>query len=137
MAEPHSAEPFCQFAGVLLAFFVKRNVGSTRMLAGAATKPFRRVESGKGARAHSACRSLLCAPLPVSDFRHVFAMLADVVLMLDELVLKLLLQIGALGTHLRQAVDHVHHQVEAIQIVKHGHVEGGGDRAFFLVAADV
>ena len=34
-----------------------------------------------------------CAPLPVSDFRHVFAMLADVVLMLDELVLKLLLQI--------------------------------------------
>ena len=33
------------------------------------------------------------APLPVADFRHVFAVLADVLLMLDELVVKLLLQI--------------------------------------------
>src|SRR6202035_1240851 len=32
---------------------------------------------------------------------------------------------------------HVHHQVEAIQIVQHGHVEGGSYCAFFLVAADV
>ena len=34
VAELHSAESFCELAGVLFAFFVKRNVGSTRMLAG-------------------------------------------------------------------------------------------------------
>ena len=81
--------------------------------------------------------SRLCAPPPVSNFRHVFTVLADVMLMFGELVLKLLLQVSPLGTQLRQAVDYVHHQVEAIQIVKHGHVEGGGDRAFLFVAADV
>ena len=31
----------------------------------------------------------------------------------------------------------VHHEVEAIQFVKNSHVERGGDRAFFFVAADV
>ena len=38
---------------------------------------------------------------------------------------------------LRQAVDGVHHEVEAVQIVQHRHVEGRGDGALFLVAADV
>jgi hypothetical protein len=83
------------------------------------------------------CPSRLCVPYPVSDFRHVFAMLANVILMFDELILKLLLQISTLGTQLRQAIDYVHDQVEAIQIVKYGHVEGGGDRALFFVSADV
>ena len=41
------------------------------------------------------------------------------------------------GRRSGQAVDGVHDEVEAVQIVQHRHVEGGGDRALFLVAADV
>lgn len=76
-------------------------------------------------------------PLPVPDFRHVLAVLVDVRLVLDELVLELLLQIDALVAGLRQAIDRVHHEVKAVQIVEHGHVEGRGDGALFLVAAHV
>ena len=64
-------------------------------------------------------------------------MLVDVLLVLDQLVLELLLQVDALVAGLRQAVDGVHHEVEAVQVVQHRHVEGRGDGAFFLVAADV
>ena len=35
------------------------------------------------------------------------------------------------------AIDHVLHQVEAVQVVLHPHVEGRRDRALFLVAPDV
>ena len=49
----------------------------------------------------------------------------------------MLLQVGALGAQLRHAVDHVLHEVEAIQLVLHPHVEGRRDGALFLVAADV
>ena len=77
------------------------------------------------------------APLPVLDFRHVHAVSVDVPLVLDELVLKLLLEIGPLGTGLRHAIDRIHHQVEAIHVIHDRHVEGRRDRALFLVASDV
>ena len=76
-------------------------------------------------------------PLPVPDFRQVLAVLVDVMLMLDELVLHLLLQIGSLGTQMRQAINHVLYQVEAVQVVLYPYVEGRSDRALFLVAPDV
>jgi hypothetical protein len=40
-------------------------------------------------------------------------------------------------SRLWQAVDGVHHEVEAVQIVQRRCVEGRGDGALFLVAADV
>ena len=64
-------------------------------------------------------------------------MLVDVLLMLDQLVLELLFQVNPLIAGLRQAVDGVHHKMKAVQIVQHGHIEGCGDGALFLVAADV
>src|SRR5665647_2799541 len=76
-------------------------------------------------------------PLPVSDFRHVFAVLVDVLLVLDKLVLELLLQVDASVAGLWQAVDGVHHEMEAVQIVQYRHVEGRRDSALFLVTADV
>ena len=57
--------------------------------------------------------------------------------MLDKLAHKYRLQLNAIVTRLRQAMNGVHHEVEAIQFVKNSHVERGGDRAFFFVAADV
>ena len=64
-------------------------------------------------------------------------MLVDIVLVLDELVPHRLLQIGALAAGLGQVVDDVLHEMEAVEFVLHAHVEGGGDRAFLLVAAHV
>ena len=64
-------------------------------------------------------------------------MLVDVLLVLDELVLHHLLQVGPLGAQLRQAIDHVLHQVEPVQVVLHPDVKGRRDRALFLVAPDM
>ena len=64
-------------------------------------------------------------------------MLVDVLLMLDELVLNHLLQVVPLSSQLRQAIDHVLHQMETVQFVLHPDVEGGRDRAFFLIAPDM
>ena len=57
--------------------------------------------------------------------------------MLDKLILELLLQINALVAGLWQAVDDVHHEVKAIQIIQHRHIERRGNGALFLVAADM
>src|SRR5512135_805762 len=57
-------------------------------------------------------------PFPVPDLRHVLTVLGDVLLVLDQFVLELLLQVDALVAGLRQTVDHVHHQVEAVQVVQ-------------------
>ena len=38
---------------------------------------------------------------------------------------------------MRQPIDHVFHQVEAVQVILNPHVEGRRDGALFLVAADV
>jgi hypothetical protein len=64
-------------------------------------------------------------------------MFVDVVFVLDELVLHLLLQIGALGTQVWQPIDDVLHEMEPIQVVLHPHVKGSRDGALFLVAPDV
>src|SRR5579871_4767178 len=77
------------------------------------------------------------APFPVPNLRQVLAVLVDVLLVLDQLVLELLLQVDAFFAGPRHAVNGVHHEVEAVQIVQDRHVEGGGDGALFLVAADV
>src|SRR5580704_19253406 len=72
-------------------------------------------------------------PLPVANFRHVLAVLIDIDLVLDKLVLDHLLQIGTLNAQLRQTIDNVLHQMESIQIVLHPHIKRRRDGAFFLV----
>jgi hypothetical protein len=64
-------------------------------------------------------------------------MFVDVLLVLDELVLHLLFQVGPLGAQVWQAIDYVLHQVESVQVVLHPNVKGGGDSALLLVAPDV
>jgi hypothetical protein len=44
----------------------------------------------------SLCHSFEITPFPVTNFGHVFAVLVDVLLMLDELVHELVLEIDAL-----------------------------------------
>ena len=64
-------------------------------------------------------------------------MLIDVVLVLDELVLDCLFQVVALGSQVREPVDHVLDQVKSIEAVLYPHVERGRDRALFVVPADM
>ena len=49
------------------------------------------------------------------------------ILCLDEFIADVLLG--------KDAIDHVAHQMEAVEIVQHGHVERRRGRAFFLIAA--
>ena len=64
-------------------------------------------------------------------------MLVDVKFVLNKLVPRDLLQIGALATQMRQTVHDVLYQMEAVKIVLHPHIEGRSDRAFFLVPVDM
>ena len=59
----------------------------------------------------------------------------DVKAVFDEFVGHRLLQVVAGRAELGQPVDDVCDEVEAVQAVLHPHVEGGGDGAFFVVAA--
>jgi hypothetical protein len=47
--------------------------------------------------------------------------------MLDQLVLELLLQVNASVADLRNTVDGVDHEMKAVQLVQHRHVEGRRD----------
>ncbi len=69
----------------------------------------------------------------VADFRRVLTVFVDVLFVFGELVAEFPLQADNLVCGLRQAIYGVHHQVEAIQVVQHGHVEGCGDATFFFV----
>ena len=64
-------------------------------------------------------------------------MFMDILLVLDEFILKLLFEIGALAACLRQAINCIHHEVKTIQFIQHRHVERSGDGAFLLIAANV
>src|SRR5262249_6968916 len=61
----------------------------------------------------------------------------DELLVVDELVADRLFGVSGACPKLRNAVDHVAYQVEAIEIVQHAHVERRRGRALFLVAAHV
>ena len=68
---------------------------------------------------------------------QVVAVLRDVLPVLDEPVADGLLGVGGPGAQLRHTIDHVAHQVEAVDVVPHAHVEGRARGALFLVAAHV
>src|SRR5260221_8256808 len=70
------------------------------------------------ARPHVHAR--LRRPRPIADFRHILAVSLDVMLVFDEFVLELLLQVDALAARLRQAIDGVDHEMEAVDVVQHG-----------------
>src|SRR6266478_8408404 len=70
-----------------------------------------------------------CYPLPpgpARDLGHVIAIPGDVGLVFEKLVSDRLLGVGSPGPELGRAVDHIAHQVIAIEIVQHAHVERRG-----------
>src|ERR1051325_2334174 len=76
-------------------------------------------------------------PAPVADRRQVVAALADVFAVIDQQIAHGLLHVRVARQQPRHAVDHVHDQVTAVEIVEHRHVEGRGRRPLLFVSADV
>jgi hypothetical protein len=76
-------------------------------------------------------------PLPVAYLGQILPVCGDVLLVLQQLVTDLLLGIRRAGPELRDAVNHVGDEMEAIQIIEDRHVEKCRRRAFFLVATHV
>src|SRR5450759_979017 len=82
-------------------------------------------------------RRSLVRPGPVADFGGVLALGAGVGPGFGALVLHQLAYVTGPRGEARDSVDGGDHQMEAVQVVEHDHVERGGGRALFLVAADV
>src|SRR5678815_2781436 len=59
------------------------------------------------------------SPFPVPNLRHVLAVLADIALVIDQLVAKELTEVRGAGAESRDAIDDVLDQMEAIDIVEH------------------
>src|SRR5579883_3402035 len=76
-------------------------------------------------------------PGPVPDRRRVLAVGPGVGPGGQALVGHLLAQAGLAGAQAGHPVDHVHDQVEPVQVVEHDHVEGGGGGPLLLVAPHV
>src|SRR4051794_11461545 len=76
-------------------------------------------------------------PDPVLHLRQVVADLADVVPVPVALVDHLLVDERGLPAEPVYPVDHVHHEVVAVEVVHHHHVERGRRGALFDVAAHV
>lgn len=76
-------------------------------------------------------------PLPISNLRQVFPVLADVVLVLGELGFELLLQCVTFFACLRQILEGGEGEVETIQAVEHRHIKRRGGGSLFLEAMNM
>src|SRR5215204_6468246 len=82
-------------------------------------------------------RGCCLRPRPTRDFGHVDAIAGDILLVLHELVADRLLSVSGPRTELRNTVDDIADEVEAIQIIHHAHVERCAGGTLLLVAAHV
>src|SRR5262245_50397064 len=85
----------------------------------------------------SAGYRLLLSPPPATDLGRILAVLVNIFLMVDKRVADRLLRIGCPSTQLRHPVNHVLHQVKAVEIVEHAHVERRCGCPLFLITAHV
>src|SRR2546421_11070903 len=76
-------------------------------------------------------------PGPVPHVRLILTMVPCVLAVAQPLVHHPLPHMPGAGAKPRNAVDDIHHQVEAIQIVQHHHVERRRGGSLFLVATHV
>src|SRR4029077_10503599 len=67
----------------------------------------------------SAGYRLVLSPSPAADFRRILAVLGDIRLVVDERVADRLFRIGCPRTQLRHAVDHILHQMKAVEVIEH------------------
>ena len=80
---------------------------------------------------------MLLLPLPVADLGQILTVFGDILLVLNELIPHLLQQIGTAVAQLGQMLDHIHHQMEPVDVVLDTHIKGRGDGTLLHVAADM
>ena len=71
------------------------------------------------------------------DLGHVFAVLAYITAVIDQLILQVLPDVRRDSRQTRHAVDHVDREMEAVDLVAHAHIERRGGGAFFFISAHV
>ena len=76
-------------------------------------------------------------PFPVPYFFQILPEACDILLMLHQLIIHFLDQMGALISQLGQMDDGILYQVEPVDLVLDPHVEGSGDGAFLQVAVNM
>ena len=69
------------------------------------------------------------------DFRHVLAVLVDIVFVIDKLVPNELLGVSGHVSQLRYPIYNIRYQVKAIQIIANDHVKRCRRGAFFFIAS--
>src|SRR5579871_3710942 len=82
----------------------------------------------------SRARAAATAPPPIPHLRHIHPFADDISPVLDQLVLHFLLDVGTLLPKFRQAVDHIHYQVESVHLIQHRHIEWGRDSPFLFIS---
>src|SRR5262245_20991130 len=104
---------------------------------GSTTDSFSEDEPALTTRIRSTVTRPLARPRPVADLGQVLALEPRVVSRLQLLVDHQLPDVAGLRGNTGRAVDHVHDQVESIEVVEHDHVERRRRRAFLDEAPDV
>src|SRR5262245_21207549 len=107
-----------------------------RVVTGACGAPSPRNVAVVAKKTSALYASLRGLPTPGANLRQVLTALADVTSMLLELGVRALTCSGTGRAQLGNEIHHGLHQMKAIQVVEHGHVEGRGGGAFLLIAAD-
>ena len=68
-------------------------------------------------------------PFPREYFRQILPVLSDVVLVFDQKIVHFLIQMSAAVSKLRQMLERLLDEAEAVDMVLHAHIEGRCDRA--------
>ena len=74
-------------------------------------------------------------PLPSGYFRKIFAVLVDVLGVLNKLVAHLLLEVSTSDSELRKILKCKMYKMETIHMVLNTYIERSGDGTFFFVSA--
>ena len=75
------------------------------------------------------------APAPVFDLWHVFAVLDDVLLVINQFVAHDLQCVCSDRCDLRYSLDDVHHQMKTIQVIEHAHIERRRSGSFLFITS--
>lgn len=73
--------------------------------------------------AHRVLARIFILPFPIPNFWHVFAVLRDILLVLDQFVPDCLLGVGRRRTKLAHTINDVPNEVKTVEIIHNHHIE--------------
>ncbi len=73
--------------------------------------------------AHGVLARFFILPFPIPNFGHVFSVLRDILLVLDQFVPDCLLSVGCRRTKLGHTINDVPNEVKAVESIHNHHIE--------------